>query len=73
MNRFKLSTAAIVFSFLLGCSSHDSPEPAPPRKTVFDPLTQDLDRARAAQQSVDQGAARERAAIDAEERGDKSP
>ncbi len=73
MNRFKLSTAAILVSFLLGCSSKDSPEPAPPRKTVFDPLTQDLDRARAAQQTIDQGAARERAAIDAEERGDKSP
>lgn len=73
MNRFKVSTAAIVVSFLLGCSSNDAPAPAPPRKTVFDPLTQDLDRARAAQQTVDQGVARERAAIDAEERGYKSP
>ena len=43
------------------------------RKTVFDPLTQQLDRARDVQKTVDQSADKTRAAVDSQERGDCSP
>src|SRR5216684_3457861 len=39
--------------FIVSCAS---PEPPPPKKTVFDPLTQQLDRARDVQKTVDQHA-----------------
>ena len=38
---------------LAACSTDNSPEPAPPSQTVFDPLTQTMDRARAVQGTVD--------------------
>ncbi|HEX3913890.1 MAG TPA: hypothetical protein VHW71_10315 [Steroidobacteraceae bacterium] len=53
--------------FIAGCSS---PEPPPPAKTVFDPLTQQMDKAREVQKTVDEAAARTKKAIDAQERGD---
>ncbi len=71
MNRFKLSTVSLLVSFILGCSSNDAPPP--PAKTVFDPLTQNLERARDVQKTIDEAAARDRAAIDAQERGDRAP
>ncbi len=45
----------------------------PPKKNVFDPLTQQLDRARDVQKAVDQNADKTRAAVDSQERGDGSP
>jgi len=48
-----------------GCSS-----PPPPKKTVFDPLTQQEDRARDVQKAVDQNADATRRAVDSQERGD---
>jgi hypothetical protein len=62
---------------VLGCSSHqnqnpDPPPPLPP-KTVFDPLTQQLDRAKDVQNTVDANAAGTRKAVDAQERGDNPP
>ncbi len=48
-----------------GCSN-----PQPPKKTVFDPLTQQEDRARDVQKAVDQNADATRRAVDSEERGD---
>lgn len=55
--------------FIAGCAS---PEP-PPKKTVFDPLTQQLDRARDVQKTVNENADATRKAIDNQERGDTSP
>jgi hypothetical protein len=54
----------------VGCSSQPPP-PAP--KTVFDPLTQDLDRARAVQKTVDQNTEKSRQAVQAQENGDATP
>jgi hypothetical protein len=73
----KHSTVALAILFILGCSSQstDPPgvatPPAPPAKTVFDPLTQQVERARAVQKTVDENANSTRQAIDSQERGDK--
>ncbi len=63
-----------------GCTAKPAPEPparaAPssrPQATVFDPLTQDIDRARQVQGTVDQSAESARKAVDAQERGEASP
>jgi hypothetical protein len=56
--------------FIAACSS---PEPPPPAKTVFDPLTQQLDRARDVQKTVDENSEKLRKAADAQERGDTLP
>jgi hypothetical protein len=47
-------------------------EPPPPKKTVFDPMTQQLERARAVQNTVDQNTDQTRKAVDAQERGQES-
>jgi hypothetical protein len=54
--------------FIVSCSS--SQPPPPPAKTVFDPVTQELDRAREVQKTVDENAARTRQAIENQARGD---
>jgi hypothetical protein len=70
MRYVKCSTMALVVSFIASCSS--APAPPPPAKTVFDPLTQQLDRAREVQKTVDENAARTRKALENQERGDTS-
>jgi hypothetical protein len=55
--------------FIFGCSS-SQPPPAP-AKSVFDPLTQQVDRARDVQQTVEENAARTRQALENQERGEK--
>jgi hypothetical protein len=40
---------------------------------VFDPLTQQLDRAKGVQGTVDEAASRQREAVDAQERGNAPP
>lgn len=72
MGVIKFSTLSLALSLLHGCSSGQPPEP-PPKKNVFDPLTQQLDRARDVQKAVDQNADKTRAAVDSQERGDGSP
>jgi hypothetical protein len=72
MSVLKLSTVLVAVSFTLGCSSDRSPPPPPP-KTVFDPLTQQLDRARDVQKTVDQNTDNTRNAVDSQERGDSPP
>jgi hypothetical protein len=72
MGMLKNSTASLSVLFILGCSSgqsSDTPPPAKP-KTVFDPLTHQLDRARDVQKTVDQNADSTRKAVENEERGD---
>lgn len=63
----KSSTVALAVLFIAGCSSS---EPPPPAKTVFDPLTQQVDKAREVQKTVDEAAERTKKAIDDQERGD---
>jgi hypothetical protein len=78
MGMLKVSTITLTVSFILGCSSQsaDPPAaaaPAPPVKTVFDPLTQQLNRARDVQKTVDQNSDNTRKAVDSQERGDNTP
>jgi len=70
MDVFKFWTVSLAFLFIQGCSSSQPPDPPPPAKTVFDPLTQQLDRAREVQKTVDENAARMRKALENQERGD---
>jgi len=73
MGMLKNSTMSLSVMFILGCSSGQSTDPPPPApKTVFDPLTQQLGRARDVQQTVDQNADSTRKAVDSQERGDAS-
>jgi hypothetical protein len=66
----RISTTALVLLFTMSCSA---PAPPPPPKTVFDPLTHDLDRARDVQKTVDENTDAARKAVQAQENGDPSP
>jgi len=67
----KIGTVSLAILFILGCSPGHNPDPPPPpAKTVFDPLTQQLGRAKAVQGTVDAGAEATRKAVDNQERGD---
>jgi hypothetical protein len=70
MRYVKRWTILMPVLFILACSS---PEPPPPAKTVFDPLKQQLDRARDVQKTVDENSEKLRKAADAQERGDTPP
>ncbi len=73
MGYVKYWTTALSVSFIAACSPPPPPPPPPPpAHTVFDPLTQQEERARELQKTVDEQAARTRKAIDAQERGDTS-
>jgi len=75
MRALDASTLLLAVSFIQGCSgATPPPDPAaaPPQKTVFDPLRQDLDTARGVQTTVDRQADDTRVSIDAQERGDSS-
>jgi hypothetical protein len=63
-------TVSLSVLFIIGCAA---PEVPPPKKTVFDPLTQQIDRAREVQKTVDEHADALRKTVDTQERGDTSP
>jgi hypothetical protein len=65
----KIWTMALAVLFTASCSA----PPPPPPKTVFDPLTHDLDRARDVQKTVDENTDATRKAVQAQENGDPSP
>jgi ABC-type transporter MlaC component len=65
MSIFKGSAVCLAVFCLSACA-----DPPPPQKTVFDPVTQQLDRAREVQHTVDQNTEQTRQAIDNQERGD---
>jgi hypothetical protein len=68
MATVKYVTMALVGLFIAGCSA---PEPPPPKtKTVFDPMTSQLDHARDVQKTIDDSAERNRKAVENQERGD---
>jgi hypothetical protein len=82
MGTLKISTVSLAVSFILGCSSGQSAGPPgaaapgaapPPAKTVFDPLTQQLKKARDVQKAADANADSTRQAVDHQERGDSTP
>jgi len=74
MGYVKCWTIALSVLFTTSCSA---PPPPPPQKTVqktvFDPLTQSIDKAREVQVTVDENAAKTRKEIDAQERGASTP
>ena len=74
MGIFGVSAISLAVMSILGCSSHQSPDqpPAPP-KTVFDPLTQQIGRAKDVQNTVDANTENMRKAVDSQERGDSPP
>jgi hypothetical protein len=63
-------TMSLSVLFIISCAA---PEVPPPKKTVFDPLTQQIDRAREVQKTVDEHADATRKTVDTQERGDTSP
>lgn len=69
MGYVKWSSAALSVLLIAGCSS---PEP-PPAKTVFDPMTSQMDKAREVQKTVDENAERTRKEIENQERGENRP
>jgi hypothetical protein len=77
MSVLKIWTVSLAISFIVGCSSGQSADPpappAPPAKTVFDPLTQNLGKARDVQKTMDANADSTRKAVDKQERGEEAP
>jgi hypothetical protein len=72
MGVLRLSTLWLTVLFIQGCSPSPPPDTTPPTKTVFDPLTQKMDKARGVQKTVDQQAQETQKTIDAQERGDSA-
>jgi hypothetical protein len=74
MGMLRRSTLWLGILFIQACSSSTQPPdpPAPPAKTVFDPLTSTLGKARSVQQTVDRNKEETRNAVDAQERGDST-
>ncbi len=70
MRLLKITTVPALISFTLACSA--PPPPPPPAKTVFDPLVQQLDKAKGVQNTVDENSDATRKAVDEQERGDHS-
>lgn len=74
MGILRVSAVSLAVMSILGCSSHQNPAPPPPaQKTVFDPLTQQLGRAKDVQNTVDANTDSMRKAVDSEERGNSPP
>ncbi len=67
MRSILVMTMSLSVLFIAGCAA---PDPPPPKTTVFDPLTHQLDRARDVQKTVDANADATRKAVDSQERGD---
>ena len=70
MGMLRRSTLGLGILFIQACSSATQPPPA--AKTVFDPLTSNLAKARSVQQTVDRNKEETKNAIDAQERGDST-
>jgi hypothetical protein len=74
MGMLQISSVSLAVLFILGCAPKQSVDPPPPpAKTVFDPLTQQLGKARDVQQAVDANAENTRKAVEAQEHGDSTP
>ena len=73
MDMVKISTVLLAGLCIVGCSSGQSPEPPPPAKNVFDPMTQQIGRAREVQGTVDANADATRKSVEKQESGDNPP
>lgn len=71
MGYVKYATTVLSVLFIAACSSPEPPPP--PAKTVFDPMTRQVDRAREVQKTVDENAEKTRKEIEQQERGDNRP
>jgi hypothetical protein len=71
MGYVKYSTMALSVLFITACSSPEPPPP--PAKTVFDPMTRQVDQAREVQKTVDENAEKTRKDIEQQEHGDNRP
>ena len=69
MRWLRVVTMSLSVLFIASCGS---PEPLP-KKTVFEPLLQNEERAREVQKTVDANAEATRKAVDTQERGDTAP
>jgi hypothetical protein len=69
MGYVKWSSAALSIMLVAGCT----PAAPPPEKTVFDPLTREMDKAREVQKTVDENAEKTRKDIEAQEHGENRP
>jgi hypothetical protein len=67
MKSLQYSVVCLAVFCLTACSP-----PPPPKKTVFDPMTQQLERAREVQKTVDQNTDATRKAVDSQESGQES-
>lgn len=67
MRLMNILTMSLSLLFIASCAA---PDPPLPKKTVFDPLTRQLDRARDVQKTVDANAEATRKAVDTQEHGD---
>jgi hypothetical protein len=70
MGKLKFWTLSLSVLFISSCAS---PDPPPPKKTVFEPMFQPVERAKAVQDTVNAQADETRKAVDSEERGEKAP
>ncbi|MDP9090137.1 MAG: hypothetical protein M3O26_15500 [Pseudomonadota bacterium] len=69
MRYVKYATMALSVMFIVGCSSSEPP----PAKTVFEPMTREMERAQEVQKTVDDQADKTRKEIENQERGDNRP
>lgn len=69
----QISTIALSVCFIAACSPSEPPAPPARTSTFADPLLQQKQKARDVQNTMDESAARQRAAVDAQERGDTPP
>jgi hypothetical protein len=67
MGKLKFLTLSLSVLFILSCAS---PDPPPPKKTVFEPLLQPVERAKAVQDTVNSQADATRKAVDSQERAE---
>lgn len=70
MSKLKFWTLSLSVLFMASCAS---PDPPPPKKTVFEPMLQPMERAKAVQDTVNSQADETRKAVDSQERGEKAP
>ncbi|MGC1522354.1 MAG: hypothetical protein WA803_12510, partial [Steroidobacteraceae bacterium] len=61
MSKLKFWTFSLSVLFMASCAS---PDPPPPKKTVFEPMLQPMERAKAVQDTVNSQADETRKAVD---------